>query len=129
MVYGTMANILPKWASKTLTSCPLGIFQTYRFFLTPATANSSCLLRIMLLDCKSLTDMFLTPVGSFKSILFPLCPLASKSAAAQTQNPKAVVPKMWFSVSLKLNWRRASSPSKTLPFIQSNGTGSLGPLG
>ena len=91
----------------------------WRSNLTPATANSSFLLSIMLLDCRSLTEMFRTPVGNFRSILLASGVLFSKSAAVHTQKPRAVVPKMWCSVSLKLNWSRKSSPSRILPLHHS----------
>lgn len=73
----------------------------------------------MLLDCRSLTEMFRTPVGNFRSILLASGVLFSKSAAFHTQKPRAVVPKTWCSVSLKLNWSRKSSPSRILPLHHS----------
>jgi len=89
---------------------------TYR---TPATAYSPSLLKIMLFECNSLTEIFLTPVGSFKSTRLPSVRLLSTKNADtfQIQKPSAVVPKRWVSSSLKCSCKRDSPPSNAFFFI------------
>ena len=137
IVYGTRPRILPKWASSTFTNCPVAIFQTYRFFLqkiksnqvninvntkwllywtyrTPATANSPPLLNMTLFECSNLTEIFRTPVGSFKSTRLPSAvrQLSTENTDTfQMQKPSAVVPNRWVSSSLKWSWSNDSPPS------------------
>lgn len=98
-----------------------------RMYLTPATANSSFLLIITLFDCNNFTEIFRTPGGNFKSTRFALAARVGslKSRTFHTQNPNAAVPSSWFSFSLRLSCKSASSPGKIPPTSQLTLTSSL----
>lgn len=88
-------------------------------YLTPARAYSSSLLKTIVFEWSSRTEMLRTPGGSLKSTRLRFSPsrLVDKSLTGHRQKPSAVVPSKWFSVSLMRSCSSGSSPVRSQHFF------------